>query len=73
MCTLTLPDWVSGGTCALPPKADIAEHEKHVRFVLQADHSPLTALQIAPVIGPPTRVLALRGWELNDAATLWEH
>jgi hypothetical protein len=46
---------------ALPPKADIAKRRWDVRFVPKADYSPLTALQIALVIEPPTRVLVLRG------------
>ena len=35
-------------------------------------HSPLTTFQIAPVIRPPIQAPLLHGWELNDAATLWE-
>jgi len=34
---LTLPDWVNGGTSALPPKADFRRHKWHVRFVPEAD------------------------------------
>jgi hypothetical protein len=37
MYALTLPDWVSGGTSALPPKADIAGCRGHVCFVPEAD------------------------------------
>jgi hypothetical protein len=39
---------------------------------LKADHSPLTAFYIAPVIGPAMPAFVPGGWEQNDAATLWE-
>lgn len=56
---------------ALPPKADIHRQIRHVRFVPQADYLPLTAF-FAPVIGPEIPPFVPRGWERNDAATLWE-
>jgi len=32
----------------LPPKADIAEHDHHVRFVPKADKKPMFAMPAAP-------------------------
>ena len=40
-------------------------------FRAMSQHSPLTTFQIAPVIRRPIQA-PLHGWELNDAATLWE-
>jgi hypothetical protein len=37
MCTVTLPNWVSGGMSALPPKADMVQPNPDVRFVPKAD------------------------------------
>ena len=55
-----------GPLCGL--KSDISRGPRST----MSRHSPLTAFQIAPVIRPPIQAPLLHGWELNDAATLWE-
>jgi hypothetical protein len=49
-------------------KSDISRGQRNG----MSRHSPLTTFQIAPVIRPPIQAPLLHGWELNDAATLWE-
>jgi hypothetical protein len=55
-----------GPLCGL--KSDISRGRRSA----MSRHSPLTTFQIAPVIRPPIQAPLLHGWELNDAATLWE-
>ena len=55
-----------GPFCGL--KSDISRGQRSA----MSRHSPLTTFQIALVIRPPIQAPLLHGWELNDAATLWE-